>query len=168
MDSMGLAGRRPHAFCGARPGAMRKEIYDDFIVANDLHTFKFISKGKKGNISKQVLFIPDEERGFYNLEFGDVRIDGSIDYLTVSNNGDRDKILATIMRIVDIYTTKYPDRIIYFIGSNTERIRLYSMMIALNLEELSVLFNIYAKENKEFIPFTRNMNSTEFLIKRKT
>ena len=146
---------------------MKKEIYGDISATDDLHAFEFVSVGKKGLISKQVLFIPNEEPGIYDLEFGDIKADGSIDYFAISNNGDTNKILATIMKIIDIYTRKYPDRNISFFGNTAERIRLYRMAIGLNLEELSKLFDIYTKEDKKFILFARDTNATKFLIKRK-
>jgi len=65
--------------------------------------FEFQSDGPKGNIKKVVRFSPQNANGitYFNLGFGDVNPEtGNIDDLSKSNNGDRDKILATIAHIV--------------------------------------------------------------------
>ncbi len=38
-------------------------------------------------------------------------------YEAVSDNGDRNKIPATIVSAIDKYTDRYPERMIYFTGS---------------------------------------------------
>ncbi|HZE86153.1 MAG TPA: hypothetical protein VE035_17660 [Puia sp.] len=146
---------------------MRREIYKNIIMASDMHAFEFVSVGKKGHIPKQVLFIPADDPGVYNLEFGDIKTDGNIDYLVVSDNGDMIKVLATVMQIIEIYTEKYPERAIDFTGSSRERMRLYRMTIGLHLEELSILFDIYTKKNNALAPFIKNTNASGFLFKRK-
>lgn len=89
--------------------------------------------------------------------------------LFFTDNGDRNKILATVVNAIDEYTKRYPMRWIYFRGSTKGRTRLYRMAVGLNLKELSAKFEIYAEadENEEFIPFQKNMNLEAFLIKRK-
>ena len=78
------------------------------------------------------------------LAFGDVDGNDDIDDHRVSDNGDRNKILATVVYVIDLYTIKYPGRWIFFKGSTKERTRLYRMAISINLEELSEKFEIYA------------------------
>src|SRR2546423_15205524 len=56
--------------------------------------FEFISDGKNGPIHKLIHF-QEIEPGFYNLAFGDKNAVGKIDDLAISNNGDREKVLAT-------------------------------------------------------------------------
>lgn len=50
----------------------------------------------------------------YNLAFGDIDIDGGIDDYNVTDNGDRNKILATVANAVDEFTRRYPMRWVYF------------------------------------------------------
>jgi hypothetical protein len=85
----------------------------------------------------------------------------------MSDNGDRNKILATIADVVKVYTEKYPDRLILFRGSTTERTRLYRMAVGLNLKELSSQFDIYAYIEDEIVPFKKNMAISAFLVKKK-
>jgi hypothetical protein len=131
---------------------MKYELYSGVVVTEDFSVFEFVSLGHNGNIPKRVAFEPTHWPNVYNLAFGDITDDDKIDDLKISDNGDRNKILATILRIVKTYTEKYPDRWIYFIGSTEHRTRLYRMAVSLNLEELSTIFEIYAelKDQEEF------------------
>jgi hypothetical protein len=103
------------------------------------------------------------------LSFGDIKEDGELDDLTISNNGDRNKILATIAKVVSEYTFKFPERYILFQGSTEHRTRLYRMAVSLHLEELSTTFEIFADitGERKFVRFQKGLNVKSFLIKRK-
>ena len=148
---------------------MRYEIYTDIKVARDLLVFEFVSMGKYGSIPKRIAFIPTELAEVDNLAFGDINEDGEIDDYSISDNGDRNKILATLAKVIELYTDKYPERWIYFRGSTKERTRLYRMAVGLNIEELTEKFEIFCEVDNgtEFLPFQKNMQISAFLIKRK-
>jgi hypothetical protein len=148
---------------------MEYEIYPDLRVRSDYQMFEFESIGKNGSVLKRILFMPTITPMLYNLEFGDIDETGMLDYYSISNNDDRDKILATIVKAIEIYTFKYPERLIYFSGSTKERTRLYRMAIGLNFEALSQKFEIMVKtENEiELTAFEKNIQATGFFIKRK-
>ncbi|WP_205513811.1 DUF6934 family protein [Longitalea arenae] len=116
---------------------MNYEIYSDLDVTKDLGVFEFLSVGEKRVINKRIAFIPSAVPFVYNLAFGDINEDGEIDDLTISNNGGRNKVLSTLAKVVEIYTNKYPERLIYFRGSTKERTRLYRMAVGLNPDELA-------------------------------
>ena len=101
------------------------------------------------------------------MAFSDIDDDGEIDDIRISDNGDRNKILATIAKAVDEYTNLYPRRWVLFLGSTSHRTRLYRMAIAINLAELQPKFDIYGQVEDEFIPFYRNMPATAFLVRKK-
>lgn len=148
---------------------MKYEYYAAIKTADDLSSFDFVSTGKSGEVVKRVVFMPTEINDVYNLAFGDIMENGEIDDYCITNNGDRNKILATVFDVVNTYTSRYPERMIYFRGSTKERTRLYRIAIGLNLEELSRIFEIYAEieEDDRFIPFRKNMEIEAFLVKRK-
>jgi hypothetical protein len=123
---------------------MKYEVYKDLKVTDDFSVIDFVSVGKHGTISKRIVFTATELEGVYNLAFGDIDENGEIDDYSISDNGDRNKILATIADVVKVYTEKYPGRLILFRGSTTERTRLYRMAVGLNFKELSSQFDIYA------------------------
>jgi hypothetical protein len=146
---------------------MQYENYPAFHIADDLSVFEFFSTGKKGSILKLIAFMRTKRAGVYNLAFGDIDEYGEIDDLSISDNGDRNKILATVAKAVDEYIKKFPRRSIVFSGSTIERTRLYRMAIGLNLVELSLQFEIFGQIGNEFLPFYKNMPAMAFLIKKK-
>jgi len=123
-----------------------------------------------------ILFEPTDYSHIYNLAFGDKLETSDNNIITIddkinTDNGDRDKVLATVASAVYDYTNKYPDRWIIFSGSDEVRTRLYRMAITKNFAELCEDFHIFGLEiiNDTFIrlPFDSKMNFTGFLIIKK-
>jgi len=146
---------------------MKYEVYKDIGVTDDFSLFEFFSKGKNGAILKRVTFTRTEDGRIYNLAFGDVDETDDLDDYVVTDNGDRNKVLATVAFIVEAYTRRFPDRWIIFRGSTQERLRLYRMAVGLHLEELSVLYEIWALGDAGIVEFCKNMKINAFLIRRK-
>jgi len=97
---------------------------------NDLTTFEFVSEGSKGLIHKLVQFTPTNLKGIFILAFGDKdHLTGDIDDLVISNNGDSEKVLTTVVATIFAFTDKHPDAWIYATGSTKARTRLYRMGI---------------------------------------
>jgi hypothetical protein len=143
---------------------MKFDVYAGIKVTDDFSVFDFVSIGRNGAIQKRIAFTETEWDNIYNLAFGDVDNDGEINDFSISNNGDRNKILATVAFILDAYTTKHPDRWIIFRGSTADRTRLYRMAVGLNLEELSTRFEIYAFVDEKVIPFAKNLEINAFSL----
>lgn len=112
--------------------------------------------------------MPTDTPNYYNLAFGDVDESGEINDYSISNNGDRNMILATVAYPVEIYLDKHPERWVYFSGSTEERTRLYRMAIGLNFDELKVKFDIYAEIATSIVPFERNIDALGIVVKKKT
>jgi len=146
---------------------MKYEMYSDYKHNYDYSVFEFISIGKNGTIPKKITFTSIELDDVYNLAFGDVNENGELDDYKISDNGDRNKILATLFSVVDTYTKRYPERWIAFRGSTKERTRLYRIAIGLNLEELCQIFEIYVYTEGGLKQFCKNMEVNVFVIKRK-
>ena len=88
---------------------MKLERYE-LKAGENLTTFEFVSEGPKGNIPKLIQFSPTNLKDLYNLAFGDKDLNsGEIDDLTISNNADSEKILATVVAAVYAFTDKNPD-----------------------------------------------------------
>jgi hypothetical protein len=70
-----------------------------------------------------------------------------------------------------IFFDKYPGKWVYFTGSSPERTRLYRMAITLNLEELSIEFEIVGtfteKHRYNNVPFEKGVNFFGFLVRAK-
>ena len=72
----------------------------------NLYKFTFISEGKNGKVEKIVLYEEINE-GVFNLAFGDKDITtGHINDRIVTNNGDTEKVLATVISTVYTFLTK--------------------------------------------------------------
>ena len=71
--------------------------------------YEFISEGPKGRIRKIVEYTPTTIENVYNLAFGDYDDTiGGINDKIITNNGDSQKILATVASTVYAFTGKYP------------------------------------------------------------
>jgi len=140
------------------------------LIANDdLTTFEFISIGPKGRIYKVVQFTPSNTKNLYNLAFGDLdRSTREIDDMVVSNNNDTEKVLATIVAAVFAFTAKYPNALIYAVGSTNSRTRLYRMGITKYLSEVQHYFVVYGELTHGFVLFEQGKDYRGFLVKRKT
>ncbi len=65
-----------------------------------------------------------------NLAFGDKNhLTGEIDDRIVTDNGDSEKVLATVVAAVYSFCDHFPDVWIYATGSTAARTRLYKMGI---------------------------------------
>ena len=138
----------------------------EFRKTNELH-FDFISVGKKGEIHKRVTFI-ELEYGFFNMGLGDLNPESTeVDYFSVSDNGDRNNILATVSEIIVSFFELYPSHTIYFKGTSRSRTRLYQMAINHFYDELSERFHILGELDDKMTRFKRNTNYKSFLILKK-
>ncbi len=134
-----------------------------------LMTFEFISEGPKGLIHKLVRYQHTNVEGVYNLAFGDKdQSSGEIDDSVISNNGDSEKVLATVVATVYAFTDKYQGAWVYASGSTKSRTRLYRMGIAKFLEEVQEDFDIFGERNDDWEVFRENIEYNGFLVKRKT
>jgi hypothetical protein len=146
---------------------MKYEVYTGIEVNDEFDIFEFVSTGKNGAIKKRVAFAQTDLENVYNLAMGDVVDGDELDDLSITDNGDRNKILATIADIVDLYTRKFPERWVLFRGVTPGRTRLYQMAISINLEELSKVYEIQGYIEGQFDSFRKDMRVSSFLIKRK-
>ncbi len=133
-------------------------------------TFDFISEGSKGQILKSVRFVKIKGvRNVYNLAFGDKRKGSNrIDDRVVSDNQDRDKVLATVAKAVIIFINRHPKANVFFRGSTEVRTRLYQIAIGKYLDELSKDFDIQGYLDKSWQFYEKNVTYSAFLISRKT
>ncbi len=71
--------------------------------------FEFTSHGPKGSIKKIVKFSETNLKGIFNIAFGDWNgSTGEIDDTSISNNGDSQLVLATVVSTVYTFTDNYP------------------------------------------------------------
>jgi hypothetical protein len=142
--------------------------YSSFDISTNAMVFNFTSTGPKGDIQKIIQFSATKAKNVFNLAFGNIREDDTIDDITTNDNKDRDKILATVAAAVYDFTERFPDSYVFFTGSTAERTRLYRMALTVNYEELAIIFDIWGlAEGTGFEPFEKRKSYAGFLIKRK-
>lgn len=96
---------------------------------NENTSFEFFSEGPNGRIRKIVQYEKIID-GLFNLAFGDwdYNLEKLIDTAR-SNNGDTNKVLATVAETVSSFLNTYPEVVIHIQGSTVARNRLYQMNI---------------------------------------
>nr|WP_082482429.1 hypothetical protein [Chryseobacterium sp. Leaf394] len=131
-------------------------------------TFEFISEGNKGLIHKLVRFQATNLKDVYNLAFGDKNLTtGDIDDKVISNNGDSEKVLATVVSTLYAFTDKYTDVWVYATGSTKARTRLYRMGITKFFSEVENDFEIFGQLQDDWDSFKIGIEYEGFLVKRK-
>jgi len=136
--------------------------------SENLMTFEFNSIGPKGNIVKLIQYSETNLKGVYNLAFGDKDLQtGQIDDNVISNNGDSEKVLATVVASVYAFTDQHPEAYVYATGSTLARTRLYRMGISKYLDEVIEDFDIFGEFDGDWNSYEREVDYMSFLVKRK-
>ena len=135
---------------------------------SSLEVFEFLSEGPKGNIQKLIKLSETALKDFYNLAFGDKDLlTGDINDQIVSNNGDSEKVLATVVSAVYAFTDREKDAWIYATGSTQVRTRLYRMGITKYFDEIKQDFEIFGLKDGEWEFFEKDVDYTAFVARRK-
>lgn len=146
---------------------MRHDQYPVEAMSNLLR-FEFFSEGPNGKIKKLVAYEPFAENPtLFNLGFGDLSPMGEIDDLVVTNNGDSQKILATVAQTVYRFFDKHPGCFVYATGSTRARIRLYRIGISNNLAEITRDFKIFGLIGDAWEIFEKGKEYEAFLLTKK-
>ena len=147
---------------------MRLEHYPIEISEQEF-TFGLDSEGPKGRIRKIVQFAPMAGENLFNLALGDKNVEtGYFDDMSVSDNGDTEKVLATVAFVVYIFAVQFPDARIYATGSTLARTRLYRMGINKYNGLIATDFYIFGKRtDEEWKPFRRDKGYQAFIVTRK-
>jgi len=136
------------------------------IQVNEENTYSFISVGRRGLILKVVRF--DEiESDIFNLGFGDFDFERqTLSDSIVSDNGDIEKILATVVLILNDFLQNNPKFSVFIVGSTLSRTRLYQIAINRYYEDFKVYFEIFGFKNSDFEIFQKNVNYESFLVRK--
>ncbi|MHA4807397.1 DUF6934 family protein [Flavitalea flava] len=137
------------------------------IASNNYQKYLFFSEGPQGIIAKGVIY-SQIVGDLFNLSFGDWN-EGfqQMDDFTRTNNGDRNKVLATVAFTVIDFSRIYPDARLYIRGSTIGRTRLYQIGISVNFLIISELFNILGLFMDNWETFEKGRNYEAFLITKK-
>ena len=145
---------------------MNQSFYTFYPSANALR-FDFASVGRK-IVSKTIIYNKTGIENFYSLALFDVRNDGSLDDMSVTNNGDMEKILLTVFKTFSVFFAHYPDQVVIFSGSTQSRTRLYKIAISHELSSITDIYNVYGFKENSFELFQKNQPYTGFLVSLKS
>ena len=136
---------------------------------SSLKFYEFISEGPKGLIKKMVIYTETTTENVYNLGFGDYdESTNGINDLSVTNNGDSLKVLATVASTVYAFTERHPNSWILATGSTSVRTRLYRMGITNNLTEIEADFIVFGyTKNEDWEKFVVGEDYEAFLLTKK-
>lgn len=149
-------------------------------VSSEGDIYEFTSVGVRGAIPKIILYSPTVNRALYNLAFGN-RIETtdangsivvSLDDEDISRNGDAEKVIATVVASIYDYTSRYPERRIFFRGSDERRTRGYRLAITRHYEDLLADFHIFGIVETEgdlkLVPFDSRTAFAGYIVYRKS
>jgi hypothetical protein len=142
----------------------------DYVKNDASLVFQFESVGPNGKVLKVVQFTPHNYDGitYFNLGFGDWNeVEQRIEDLSITNNNDREKVLATVAATVLEFLEHFPDMMVFAQGSTPSRTRLYQIGIVMKYTEIASLLNIYGFINGEWERFKANSNYEAFLVSLK-
>ena len=143
---------------------VRYEIKSDELKT----TYEFLSEGPKGKIKKIIQFSLVNDGDLYNLAFGDKDAEtGEINDIVITDNGDSEKVLATVVSALYSFCDKFPDVWIYATGSTTAKTRLYRMGITKYFDIVEADFHIYGQMFSEWERFKKGKTYEAFVVQRK-
>lgn len=140
-----------------------------YFATNDYLEYYFYSEGPQGTIKKVVRFrkINDSPLVF-NLGFGDQDLNTQeISDTVVSDNQDRETVLATIANIIVHFSKQRGNCLIYGEGSTPSRTRLYQIGISKLFDDIDKDFEIFGMIGFEIHEFKRDVNYDAFLVRRR-
>lgn len=143
---------------------MELERYQ-ILTSRNQKVYEFTSVGSKGHVLKRITFSKMTTTNLFNLALGDVdKETGKVNYDIITNNGDRNKILATVAASIHTFFSRYPDYAIHLTGNTPSRTRLYQIAITTYFDELSLDFHILGKLKGEVLRLQKGVNFEAFFI----
>jgi hypothetical protein len=133
----------------------------------DFSAFQFTSAGPAGPVTRQVRFNGQRDNGIYNLDLRDLPVTKKDGPGPVSDQGDMNTVLATLVQVIELYTERYPRRTVRLKGDTQEKAHLYRMALEHHLDILCPLFMIEMEEHISAPGGIRSIDNIAFRLKRK-
>jgi hypothetical protein len=141
--------------------------YKHLQALRDFSAFQFTSTGKAGPVTRQVRFNGQKDAGVYTLDLRDLPVTKKDDPGRVTDQGDMNTVLATLIQIIEIYTERYPRRSVRLKGDTQEKALLYRTALDHHLDILCPLFLINLEEQVSASGGNRSIDNIAFVLKRK-
>jgi hypothetical protein len=154
-------------FSPAKNNYMTCSPYTNLQATPDFSTFQFTSPTPTEPVIRQVRFTGQKDGLIYHLDLRD-RSDGRKDNPSrILDIGDMDNILATLIEIIEIYTERYPRRVIRLKGNTWQKVFLYREALDRYADILCPLFTIDMEARNSSTGPGSDPDSISFLLKRK-
>lgn len=142
---------------------MNKPIYP-FTILDNGERFEFESVSEYKRIRKIIEFRQLDIPNLYNVALVDVLQDGSYDDMRISDNNDMETVMATVMKIIQLFLTSHIKAKVMIMGSTASRTRLYRIIINKYLSDFELNYEIHGIVDWKNEVFRRNKNYDAFLI----
>ena len=119
---------------------MITQYYSYNVLIPKTHYF-FESVGAERNIWKIVQF-SHVEKNIWNLGFGDLKADGSVDGSVITNNQDTLKVIRTVAKIAIDFLAQYPDYSLEIEPVDEKRKRLYNNIFQKYAKDMDMYFDV--------------------------
>ncbi|MCY1556120.1 hypothetical protein D9M68_928420 [compost metagenome] len=104
----------------------------------------------------------DYDDQVFNVALLDILPNGTLSDLTVSNNSDMPKVLATVFRALEQFFKLIRAARVLLSGSSPSRTRLYQMAISKYLHELELKFEVLREIRLKALQKGETMKSLRF------
>lgn len=122
-----------------------------FYLKNLDARYEFDSINDEKVVNKAVTFTQTPVKDIYNLALLDILADGKESDMVVSDNQDLPTVLATVIKIIEKFLNKFPEKIVTFKGSDDRRTRLYRIVISKEIDKIKERFMVLGLlENGEY------------------
>ena len=146
---------------------MNEPNYEFSHIASSV-SFEFDSISDTKIVKKFIEFsLVNSEISLYNLTLLDVLSDGFMSDLSVTNNQDMPKVLATVFKAVAYFFSVNQNATVFIEGSTKSRTRLYQIAIAKYLVQIEHKYSIWGFVGDDFEKFNRGKNYNSFILKLK-
>ena len=142
---------------------MDKPAYPFKVVKNG-YRFEFESISPKRTIQKVIEYKELEVENLFNLALLDIDENGIHSDVVVSDNGDMESVLATVIQTIQVFLALHPKAKVLFMGSTKTRNRLYRAVISKYYQQTERIYEIHGIHNWENEPFEKNKDYEAFLI----
>ena len=144
---------------------MTEDSYPFRIKAIDIR-YEFTSISAEKSVPKAVV-LSQITTDIFNMALLDVLEDESLsDDLVVTNNQDLRTVMATVMRILDDFLNRFPDKTVFFQGSDDRRTRLYRIVISRELHLIQKQFKVFGLIDEQAELFSANRPYEGFYINK--
>jgi hypothetical protein len=129
--------------------------------------FEFDSVGIQRTVRKVIRYAQTVIPDFYTLALFDKLETGVLSDSSRTNQGDMEKVLATVLQTVFVFLSKHPDATVVFTGSTPARTRLYQIAISKEIFKVKHLFAIQGFTDGNFEDFEFGKGYEGFAISSK-